>query len=107
MPSTPSSPSSSPESRPPDRQGRRVSGVLTSPWNLLLLVPLLMLITPWYNRTDPKLIGLPFFYWFQFLFVIVGVVSVWIVYAATRHKPVDTVSPDELTIDELDEGNTL
>lgn len=102
MPSTPSSP---PESPTPDR--RRVSGVLTSPWNLLLLVPLLMLVTPWYNRTDPRLVGLPFFYWFQFLFVIVGVASVWIVYLATRRKPVDTLSPDELSIDELDEGNSL
>lgn len=105
MPPTPSSPSSSPESPPPDR--RRVSGVLTSPWNLLLLLPLLGLVTPWYNRTDPKLGGLPFFYWFQLVFVVVGVASVWIVYLATRRKPVVTTSPDELSIDELDEGNSL
>lgn len=103
MPST-SSPSS-PSSQPPDRAGSRVSGLILSPWNLLLLLPLLMLVTPWYNHTDPKLAGLPFFYWFQFVFVIVGVGSVWIVYVATRRKPVVTTSPDELSVDDLDEGN--
>jgi hypothetical protein len=104
MPSTP--PTSSPSSQPPDDQSRtRVTGLVTSPWNLLLLVPLLMLVTPWFNHTDPKLAGLPFFYWFQFLFVIVGVGCVWIVYLATRRKPVVTVSADELSIDDLDEGN--
>jgi hypothetical protein len=30
-----------------------------SPWNLLLLVPLLMLVTPWYNSIDPTLGGTP------------------------------------------------
>ena len=107
-------PSSPPESPPPDQapgtaqpSGRRVSGLITSPWNLLLLIPLLMLVTPWFNRTDPRLGGLPFFYWYQFLFVIVGVGCVWIVYGATRRKPVDTREPDELSVDDLDEGGRL
>ena len=45
-----------------------------------------MLITPWFNSDAPRLIGLPFFYWYQFLFVVVGVACVWIVYAMTK-KP--------------------
>lgn len=104
MPPTP--PTSSP-SRPPADPGneRRVTGAVLSPWNLLLLVPLLMLVTPWFNRTDPKLGGLPFFYWFQFAGVIVGVACVWIVYAVTRNKPVNTVSEDLLSVDDLDEGD--
>jgi hypothetical protein len=108
MPSTPS-----PSSQPPDPDrsdtGRGASALIFSPWNLLLLVPLLMLVTPWFNRVDPRLGGLPFFYWFQFAFVIVGVACVSIVYAATRRKSVDTagldtVTPDRLSVDDLDEG---
>lgn len=56
-----------------------------SPWNLLLLLPLLMLITAWFNKDGPRLFGLPFFYWYQLAFVLVGVACVSIVYAATKH----------------------
>ena len=78
-------------SSPPD--GRR-SGFRFSAWNLLLLVPLLMLITPWFNHDSPRLAGLPFFYWYQFAFVIVGVACVWIVYAMTR-KPANRSKSDD------------
>lgn len=100
MPSTPPSPS--PSSQPPEP---RVTGLVWSPWNLLLLLPLLMLVTPWFNRDEPRLGGIPFFYWYQLLFVVVGVACVWIVFAATRRKPVNTKEPDELSVDQLDEGN--
>ena len=37
-----------------------------SPWNWLLLVPLLAtLFPPLYNSIDPTLFGIPFFYWYQ------------------------------------------
>jgi hypothetical protein len=52
----------------------------------LLLVPLLMLITPWYNFDGPRVFGLPFFYWYQFMFVPVGVICVGVVYAKTKSK---------------------
>ena len=42
-------------------------------WNLLLLVPLIMLITPLYNSEEPEMFGMPYFYWYQFAFVFVGV----------------------------------
>jgi hypothetical protein len=58
-------------------------------WNLLLVLPLLMLVTPWFNHDGPRLLGLPFFYWSQFLFVPVGVACVWIVFAMTRRAPED------------------
>jgi Protein of unknown function (DUF3311) len=103
MPPTP--PTSSPSTPPADPgSDRRVTGTVLSPWNLLLLLPLVMLVTPWFNRTDPKLVGLPFFYWFQFACVILGVACVWIVYATTRRKPVNTLSADRLSVDDLDEG---
>jgi hypothetical protein len=41
-----------------------------SSWNLLLLVPLLALITPLYNREEPRALGFPLFYWSQFLVAI-------------------------------------
>ena len=90
---------STPESSPPARRARRIH-----PSYLLLLLPLVMLVTPWFNRSTPKIAGLPFFYWFQFLFVLVGVACVWIVYLVTRHEPVVTDQPDRLSVDDLDEG---
>ena len=87
---------STPESSPPTRR--------FNPWYLLLLVPLVMLVTPWFNRATPKIAGLPFFYWFQFLFVLVGVGCVWIVYLTTRHEPAVADQPDRLSVDDLDEG---
>jgi Protein of unknown function (DUF3311) len=32
--------------------------------NLLLLLPLVTLFASLYNRIEPRLLGLPFFYWF-------------------------------------------
>jgi hypothetical protein len=55
-------------------------------WNLLLLVPLLMLITPVFNQDSPRLFGMPFFYWYQFAWVPVGVICVALVYLKTRDK---------------------
>ena len=66
-------------------RGTDRSSIRVSAWNLLLLVPLLMLITAWYNNDGPRLFGMPFFYWYQFVFVFVGVACVAIVYVATRH----------------------
>jgi hypothetical protein len=40
-------------------------------WRVLLLVPVLaVLAVPLFNRTAPTLWGLPFFYWYQMLWVI-------------------------------------
>ncbi len=69
------------------RGGGGGSALRFSPWNFLLLLPLLMLITGWYNKDGPRLLGLPFFYWYQLAFVVVGVASVAIVYAATKDEP--------------------
>jgi len=55
-----------------------------NPWNLLLLAPLLMLVTPWSNMLDPRLFGMPLFYWSQFAWIGVGVVCVTIANATTR-----------------------
>ena len=43
-----------------------------SPWNLLLVIPLIgVLIPAFYNKTDPTLGDMPFFYWYQLLWVFI------------------------------------
>jgi hypothetical protein len=86
----------------PPQEGR--SAFVFNPWNLLLLLPVLMLVTPWFNRLTPRIGGLPFFYWYQFAFVLVGVGSVWIVYLTGRKQPHRTDEVDRLSVDDLDEG---
>lgn len=53
-------------------------------WHLLLLLPfIIMLWPPFYNKVDPTFIGLPFFYWYQLLWVLLAAVCTWIVYLTT------------------------
>ena len=50
-------------------------------WNLLLILPFLGLLAPaLYARTDPSLFGFPFFYWYQFAWVIIAAILTAIVY---------------------------
>lgn len=80
------------------------SSLRWSAWNLVLLVPLLILFTPLYNTARPSLFGLPYFYWYQLLFVAVGVLCVSIVVVATRDKRKITTERQASDVDELDEG---
>jgi hypothetical protein len=79
-------------------------GLRWNAWNLLLLVPFLMLVVPWFNQDQPRLLGLPFFYWMQFAFVPVGVICVALVYWATRTEPEPPASGEPVGVDDLDEG---
>ena len=75
--STPQSAPGSPDA-PPRRSDR-------SPWNWLLLVPIVVpLIVPLYNSVDPKWGGWPLFYWLQLAFVPLGVATTALVYRMTR-----------------------
>jgi len=61
-----------------------------SPWNWLLLVPIVVpLIVPLYNATDPTIGGWPRFYWLQLLFVALGVATTALVYRMTRRSSAD------------------
>ena len=61
-----------------------------SPWNWLLLVPIVAtLLVPLYNRVEPTLFGWPFFYWFQMALVALGVGTTLLVYRATRRPPAE------------------
>jgi hypothetical protein len=75
-----------------------------SAWNLLLLVPFLMLVTPWFNTLEPRLFGMPFFYWAQFAFVPVGVICVAVVYVKTRDEAAPVAGGEPPDVDDLDEG---
>ena len=88
--------------RPPER--RRQPRLRWNSWNLLLLVPLIALLTPLYNRVDPQLFGMPFFYWFQLFCLFVGVVVTAVVHNVTKGDYVITDRPDRLDVDILDEG---
>lgn len=57
-------------------------------WYWLLLIPLVgVLIPPIYNSEDPTFIGIPFFYWYQLVWVPISVLVTATVYRKTRrHK---------------------
>ncbi|QDX22615.1 DUF3311 domain-containing protein [Pandoraea pnomenusa] len=48
-------------------------------WLWLLLLPFFgVLWVPFYNRLEPSLFGFPFFYWYQFAWVIVtALLTAW------------------------------
>jgi hypothetical protein len=65
----------------PDRTDR-------SPWNWLLLVPILVpLMTFLYDGIEPRLFGFPRFYWMQLSFLLLGVIATVIVYRKTKERP--------------------
>ena len=50
---------------------------------LLLLIPFIVLLwPPFYNYWEPSFIGIPFFYWFQMLWIIITAILTAIVYLA-------------------------
>jgi len=58
-----------------------------SPWHWLLLVPIVLpLLPPLYNRMEPRLLGLPFFYWCQLAFAGVAALTTAIVHVATKDR---------------------
>jgi hypothetical protein len=55
---------------------------------LLLLPPLVLLWVPSYNRVEPSLAGIPFFYWYQMAWVVLTAGLTLIVYwLDRRHEP--------------------
>jgi len=54
-------------------------------WYLLLLVQFVFLFWPaYYNSVEPSWIGIPFFYWYQMLWVIISAILIAIVYFMTE-----------------------
>jgi hypothetical protein len=54
-------------------------------WYLLLIVQFAAVLwPPFYNSVEPAWAGIPFFYWYQMLWVIIAAVLTAIVYFATE-----------------------
>jgi Protein of unknown function (DUF3311) len=53
-------------------------------WYLLFVIQFVVALwPPFYNKAEPYLLGIPFFYWFQLLWVLVSAVLTAAVYFAT------------------------
>jgi uncharacterized BrkB/YihY/UPF0761 family membrane protein len=73
--------SDEPQTRGPGRPGPYVIvGVL------LVIGIAVPLIVPIYAHAEPSLIGLPFFYWYQMLWVFIDAIVLWICYAIVRRE---------------------
>ena len=60
-------------------------GARETRWTWLLVIPLIgTLIPSIYNTRDPEFIGVPFFYWYQMLWIAISVAITLVVYRATR-----------------------
>jgi hypothetical protein len=67
-----------------NRTSRQRSGSRFA-WYLLLVVQFVAVLwPPFYNTADPYWHGVPFFYWYQLLWVLIGAVLTAVVYFATR-----------------------
>lgn len=52
-------------------------------WYAILFLPFLVAIwVPLFNRIEPTLFGIPFFYWFQFLWIVVAAIVTGLAYLA-------------------------
>ena len=59
---------------PPPRTASRA-------WYLLLLLPFIGLLwPPFYAKDHPRLAGFPFFYWYQFMWVVITSVLTYVAY---------------------------
>ncbi len=55
-------------------------------WLLLLVLPYIALCFPqMYARATPTLLGFPFFYWYQFLWVVLASALMFVVYRKVKH----------------------
>jgi hypothetical protein len=56
-------------------------------WYLLFVLQMLVILwPPFYNKIQPTLLGIPFFYWFQLLWVLVSAVFTAVVYFMSRES---------------------
>jgi hypothetical protein len=54
-------------------------------WYLLFLVQFIAVLwPPFYNSAEPYWMGVPFFYWYQLLWVLISAVITAVIYLATE-----------------------
>jgi len=67
-----------------------MSGPRREPWKwyALLLIPFVATLwVPLYDRAEPSIGGVPFFYWYLFLWIALTAGLNGLVYLATRERP--------------------
>jgi Protein of unknown function (DUF3311) len=68
-------------------QHRRLRTGGLSRWHWLVLIAVVIpLLTPLYNRIQPQLFGLPFFYWSQMAFIGLAACVTTAVYQVTKRR---------------------
>jgi hypothetical protein len=69
----------------PPARGRPILSPLRVIAAVCLIAPFVaMLWIPSYNKTSPKLLGFPFFYWYQLLWVIITAVLMIVAFTAAN-----------------------
>jgi Protein of unknown function (DUF3311) len=53
-------------------------------WLILLLPYIALLWLPFYNQAMPNVLGFPFFYWYQFIWVPITSVLIYVVYKVAK-----------------------
>jgi hypothetical protein len=54
-------------------------------WYLLFLVQFIAVLwPPFYNHVEPYFMGIPFFYWYQMMWVIISAVITALIYLVTQ-----------------------
>jgi hypothetical protein len=68
--------------------GHRPTKERSRAWFLLFALPFAgTLWVPFYNSLEPRLGGVPYFYWYQFLWIVISTVLTAFVYFVTRETP--------------------
>jgi hypothetical protein len=64
-------------------------------WYLLLVLPFIAVLwVPFFASAEPSLLGVPFFYWYQFLWIVISALLTAVVYFATREpEAISTAEP--------------
>ena len=64
-------------------------------WYLLLAIQFVAILwVPFYASAEPAVLGIPYFYWYQFLWIVISAILTAIVYFATREPEAVTVPAD-------------
>jgi len=59
-------------------------------WYLLLLIPFVALsVVPMFNSIEPRLLGVPFFWWYQFLWIPLAAGLTGVVYFLSERNGTD------------------
>ena len=53
-------------------------------WLILLLPYIALLWLPFYNQAMPNVLGFPFFYWYQFIWVPLTSLLIYVVYKVAK-----------------------